>query len=112
MDEVRAARLARNESVFRELNEEIEELSDRFDVRSDAGEIDFVCECSSLHCGETVPLTRAAYEAIRNVGTRFVIRPEHDDPDVEEVVERHSTHWVVQKREGTPADRARRSDPR
>jgi hypothetical protein len=112
MDDLRDARLARNESVFRELNEEIEQLSDRFEVRLEGTGIDFVCECSSLDCGETVRLAREAYERVRQDGTRFVIRPEHHNAEVEDVVERHPEHWVVQKHEGVPADRARRSDPR
>ena len=112
MDDLRAARLARNEAVFRDLNEEIEQLSDRWEVRSDGREIAFVCECCSLECAEKVSLEREAYERVRENGARFVIGPEHHDPELEDVVERHPAHWIVQKHEGAPADRARRSDPR
>jgi hypothetical protein len=36
----------------------------------------------------------------------------HEDPDVEDVVERLEAYFVVQKRVGGPADLARESDTR
>jgi hypothetical protein len=47
---------------------------------------------------------------VRGDSTRFVIRPQHDAPDVEDVVERHEGYCVVRKHEGEPAELARRAD--
>jgi hypothetical protein len=50
------------------------------------------------------------YERIRSDPTQFVVRPGHDAPDVETVIERHESYWVVRKHEGDPAGLARRTD--
>jgi hypothetical protein len=45
-------------------------------------------------------LTSREYEAVRSEGTRFLVYPDasHTSPDLEEVVARHDTYWVVQKK--------------
>jgi hypothetical protein len=58
------------------------------------------------------PLPATAYEAIRRDPTRFAVKPGHEEPDVEDVVERLEAYFVVQKREGEPTDLARESDTR
>jgi hypothetical protein len=52
--DVSQVRLARNETLFRAVNERVELLSDRFDagVRHS-----FVCECSDLSCASQIELT-------------------------------------------------------
>ena len=102
----REARVAKNEVMFREVNERIRELAPA------GGATDFLCECGDAGCVEPVGLTLSDYERVRRDSTRFFVRPGHELPDVEAVVERNDEYLVVVKREGTPADIADANDPR
>jgi hypothetical protein len=87
-------RYVRNEWLFRDVNERIAEVNDKFEVE---GETEFLCECGQQTCLETLLLTRAQYEAVRGKGRRFVVVPGHEDGRVERVVERESGFLVVEK---------------
>jgi hypothetical protein len=92
-------RRARNEALFREVNERIVELeTDRggYD-RDDALLIGFVCECPREDCGETIEVTRGQYEAVRDNSRRFLVLNGHEDGDIAKVVERHENYLVVEK---------------
>lgn len=108
-DEARADRAARNEAVFRRVNERLEELNEGFQLVTDNAE--FVCECSQIDCAERMHLTLAKYEAVRSVPTHFIVKPDHVLPDEEHVVERHDEFIVVEKF-GHAGERARQLDPR
>lgn len=72
-----------------------------------------ICECSDHGCLERVgPLTLGEYEAVRADPRRFIIAANHQALDVERVLEMNATFWVVEKREGVPAEVARELDPR
>lgn len=106
----REARLARNEALFRGVNEKVKEV--RQGVGGDADDaIDFICECGSGDCIEEVPLRPSEYEEVRSVGTRFFVVPGHETLDVERVVESADRYLVVEKHpeESTVA---RATDPR
>lgn len=102
-------RLARNESLFRELNERINDVAGA--LGGDDHGYEFVCECSDSHCTERLTLTRAEYEHVRADGTRFVLARGHATPEVEHVVEHEDDHLVIEKI-GVAADVAARLDPR
>jgi hypothetical protein len=87
-------RYVRNEWLFRDVNERIAEVNEKFEVE---GETEFLCECGQQMCLETLLLTRAQYEAVRGKGRRFVVVPGHEDGRVERVVERESGFLVVEK---------------
>jgi hypothetical protein len=89
----RAERIALTEAAFRIANERMAAWEE---VPPDAAEL-FFCECSSLECRQRVPLTRAAYEAVRARSEWFVIAPGHEVPELEEVVERGGAHWIIEK---------------
>jgi hypothetical protein len=94
----RAARTARNESLFREVNERVKELNEAFDALSRNAE--WICECGNTECLEPIPMTHEEYEAVRARGSDcFFVKPDqaHVVPDVETIVERHERYWVVQK---------------
>jgi hypothetical protein len=107
MDE-RARRVGLNEALFRTVNDQVHGLSERFAVL--ARPMNIVCECERFDCYDRIELTLEEYERIRSDSTRFVIRPQHDAPDVEDVVERREGYWVVRKHEGEPAELACRAD--
>lgn len=99
----------RNEALFREVNERIEDVGTT--LLPDDQPMEFLCECDDRDCVEKVSATRAEYEAIRAVGTHFVVLPGHEDPDVEHVVHETERFLVVEK-EGEAAHEAEESDPR
>jgi hypothetical protein len=106
-------RVARNEALFREFNERVEDVAEAFDPREegDSLRIDFVCECGNLDCLERLELTRAAYEEVRSDPKRFVVAPGHENTQVERVVGRGKGYFVVEKFEEA-AEVAIENDPR
>ena len=109
MDE-RARRIGHNEALFREVNERIEKVSEELQV---AGEgLAILCECGYESCTERVEVSTADYERIRSDPTLFFVRPGHEIPDVEDVVERGDEFDVVRKQSGAPAELARELDTR
>jgi hypothetical protein len=99
----------RNEALFREVNERIEDVGTT--LLPDDQPMEFLCECDDRDCVEKVSATRAEYEAIRAVGTHFVVLPGHEDPAVEHVVHQTERFLVVEK-EGEAAHEAEESNPR
>ena len=101
----REVRAARNEDLFRRLNERLHALAEHARTGTTATATDdprqrFVCECASTDCSRVVELTTWEYTAVRAVGTRFLVFPDpsHTRRDLEEIVERNERYWVVQKR--------------
>ena len=89
-----ARRVGRNEALLREVNESIERGRWPGD---ESVPFRFRCECASLDCNETIRMTRSEYEHVRGDGRRFAIRPGHDAPACESVVETHEGYVVVEK---------------
>ena len=86
-------RLARNQALFREVNERVLELA----ADAQNGAIDFLCECSNDDCTQTIEIRRDSYEAVRARPTWFVIAPGHDISEIENVVEEYENFVVVEK---------------
>jgi hypothetical protein len=103
----RAEQLAKNEALFREINERIGETSEDWALESIAA----LCECGNRGCSETIELSAGEYEAVRAHGDHFVLVPGHEDLSVERIVETAAAHLVVEK-VGEGAQIARRLDPR
>jgi hypothetical protein len=100
------ARLARNEVMFRTINERIRELAGRFQ-HAPADSLAFVCECADETCVERVHLTAEQYDDVRAIPARFVVVPGHEaTPLVERVVHR-SEHFVIVQKVGIAADTVR-----
>lgn len=89
-----AQRAARNEEVFRSVNEQIEQGGELHGV---ASPMRFHCECDREACFETVELRPDEYRQVVERRYCFVVVPGHDDPQVERLIEEHETHWVVEK---------------
>ena len=101
-------RAARNESLFRAVNEEVEEAA----RGSSAMFTEFVCECSRVDCTERVSLTLTEYEEVRKIATHFVVRPDHVDGDVEVVVGSGEGRYLVVEKIGDAGRTAAALDPR
>ena len=105
----RDERIAKNEAVVRQINEEIEQARE---YRHHSSFTHIVCECGYDRCDEIIALTKEEYEGIRNDPRQFCVVQEHVIQDVESIVEEDDRFVIVAKREGTPAEVAIRTDPR
>jgi hypothetical protein len=105
----REERLAKNEALFRGVNERVREV--KVDAAHPEQRISFVCECGRETCLEEVELTPAEYEAVRAVSSQFVVKPGHEFTDVERVQTVNDRYAVVEKHEEEAAV-ARETDPR
>lgn len=105
----REERVARNEALFREVNERIRDVSEN---GAEASETEFVCECGDPECTKPVRLTLGEYEDVRRNPKHFAILPGHEVPDVEQIVARYDRFAVVEKTNPQAARVAVREDPR
>jgi hypothetical protein len=87
-------RLAKNEALFRVVNERLDEVGDAIPWSKTT---DYLCECSAAACIEIVELTNDEYERARSHPTRFVLVPGHQRPELERVVEEHERFLLVEK---------------
>jgi hypothetical protein len=104
----REERLAKNEVLFRSVNERIEQQAIRF---GGLDHYEFVCECSSSDCVARVSLSLIEYEHVRAAGTRFFVVPGHSNVEVEIVAESSLRYEIVEK-DGAAGIAAEFSDPR
>ena len=89
-------RAARNEALFREVNENIAHLEERFGTTE--AEPVFICECFNPDCTEQLAsVDLEIYERAREDPRRFLVLPGHHDPRVEQVVESHDDYLIVEK---------------
>jgi hypothetical protein len=106
----RHERLVRNETLFREVNERIEEVATHSSASADHL-YDFLCECSNADCTLLLHLTQPEYEQARNEPDTFVVAPGHELPEIERVVSRTERYQLV-KKHGEAAEFAEERDPR
>jgi hypothetical protein len=105
----RTRRVGANEALFRSVNEQVSDLNQTFLVE---GTLRIVCECGTPSCVEQIDISQPEYQAVRADSALFAIKPGHEIPDVETVVERHDDYFVVRKAPGAPQRIAREADPR
>ena len=106
----RARRIGLNEALFRQVNEQLEELADTF--RPESEPLELICECGNIECAEQIRLDRSEYEHLRSDALLFAVVHGHELPDVEEIVEHHPAYDVVQKRDAEARRVAEQTDPR
>lgn len=95
--EARQRRLANNQTLFRSINSHVVELNEHFEGFGQ-GSV-FVCECANTDCTEQVELSQADYERIRDNPRWFFVAAsdEHVFLEVDLVVERNTSYYVVEK---------------
>ena len=103
----RHARLARNEAIFREVNERIEQLAQRGELDS----LQILCECGNPDCKEPLRVSVAEYERLRQEPTDFFVAPGHVIPAIERVVDTTQRFDVVRKL-AEEGELAQKTDPR
>ena len=104
----REERLARNEALFREVNESVHDVHSEWSaIAPGSHALRVVCECSDDTCTEAIDVDPELYAAVREVRERFILLPGHEDLSIERVVEEADGYIVVEKT-GDGADIARR----
>ena len=94
----RFTRQARNEALFREVNERIAYLGERAEAWSPDGTVDFLCECGEDGgCGQRVRVPLEVYERVRSQDDRFVVKPGHETLEIERAVQWTDEYVVVDK---------------
>lgn len=101
-------REVRNETVARDLNEHIRGNGQERSPRTTS----YMCECSDGACLARVDLTTRQYEDVRSSALAFVIARDHENPEIDALLEEHDGFAVVRKLPGMPSRLAIAADPR
>lgn len=91
----RELRAARNQSLFRAVNEKLRGVNEAFSDFSDSYAI--ACECADTTCVETLQIPMQDYLDVREHPDRFVVLAAHIVADVERVVSSSNGYVVVEK---------------
>jgi hypothetical protein len=95
----RNERAARNQSIFREVNERVVALEQGGlqELDGDGSLVHAICECANAGCHEPIVMDIVGYTAVRSSPLLFVVKPGHEWPDVEHVVAERDGYVVVEK---------------
>jgi hypothetical protein len=91
----RERRLAENESLFRDINEQIRATAASYG--HDGHVYHWLCECSNRDCTLRLRMTLADYEETRENPARFIVAPGHELPEIEVVVEELPGYSILEK---------------
>ena len=108
MPEDPEGRVARNESIAREINEAIEHGSGPSDVQAPVA---FRCECGRFGCNKLIEVAIGEYERVRGHPRQFVLATGHEQPEFETIVDSGDGYVVVEKQDEA-GRRAEALDPR
>jgi hypothetical protein len=100
-------RIAKTESLFRDVNERIADSAQQLGLQ----QAELVCECADSACGHRIEASLDDYERVRTDGALFLVAPEHEHEEHEQVVETRAGYRVIVKLRAVGAA-ARRLNPR
>ncbi len=117
-------RLAENEVLFRQLNEQIQQGFDetnrlakednqpeyKISHGPDDRPLHFFCECSDENCRQRVLVNHHEYNKIHKRRDHFVIIPGHEHETIEHVVRREKEFYVIEKL-SPPPKKAKKLNP-
>ena len=92
----RDGRLARNETILRAANREIEHASTEVGEGL-ASDIEVLCECGRARCDAMLTLTIGEFETAHAEADRFIVARGHQDPEIETVVDDRGAYLIVDK---------------
>ena len=110
-DETADARIGKNEAIFREANDRLEDVN-RGKAAVTDGLLHVLCECADRDCTEQLAVPTSEYERVRSDATHFLVAPGHEDPSLEVVIAERGRYLVVRKQGDAPERIARATDPR
>lgn len=89
---VTGAEAARTQSLFRDVNERVVELTG-----PDTEQVTVLCECANEDCSSVLFVAPDEYEAVRRHPTHFLVHRGHVVPGVERVLASIDGYVVVEK---------------
>jgi hypothetical protein len=94
--EISSQRAARNQSLYREINETISELNRTY---AEAGfeTNEWICECADTECTTRLQATLDEYETVRSNPRTFIVSPGHLFPEVERALSENDRFTIVEK---------------
>jgi len=84
----REERLVQTEDFFRDVNEVIARTGG-------SNGSTFLCECANPHCNDTFDMTPHDLQTLHSEPGHYVVKPGHDVPDLEEVVQQQNGYAIV-----------------
>jgi len=97
MNPMTAERVARNDSIFRDVNEQINAKAKEHD-KGEEQAVPFICECADDHCTTIVPLSLEEHEDVRTDSRQFLTAFSHERFEgLVEIVSSNHNHLVVRK---------------
>jgi hypothetical protein len=103
-------RQARNQGLFREVNERIADLS--AGMAAEGHSQQFICECGQLGCMQQIELPLSVYARLRELPHAFVVLVGHEDLEQEKVLERGEGFLIVRIASPAPRERSAGEAPR
>jgi 5-bromo-4-chloroindolyl phosphate hydrolysis protein len=91
----REVRAARNQALFRAVNEKLRSLNEALNSMTE--EFVISCECADATCVQTLAIAGDDYMTVRANPRTFVVLPGHVYPDVENFVRETESYVVVEK---------------
>lgn len=107
-------RLAENQVIFRQSNEQVQMELEKLRKTAEAEgrdsllpDIDmplhFYCECSDEKCRQRIILKSSEYKALHQNSSQFILIPGHSIPELERTVKATDQYIVVEKYKTPPA---------
>ncbi|HWC13884.1 MAG TPA: hypothetical protein VG929_04755 [Actinomycetota bacterium] len=93
MDDSSPQRAAKNEALTRSLNEGLARGEEKWPSEQPT----FICECSDLSCVQEIVVSLEDYRSIHEERQCFIVRPGHETPEIETIVEERDGFHVVEK---------------
>jgi hypothetical protein len=107
LDGEREERVARNEAVFRQANED---LRARIGLEQADQQLPFLCECGDDRCTTVIVVPLETYELARSEPAHFLIATGHRQLASEQVTSRGEGYEIIEKH-GRAGEIARESAP-
>lgn len=95
MDDLQQARIAINESRFRDANERARHGMEDAGIHPESFTI--MCECALSECDDMIELTWESYLRARANRSWFIVLPDHVIDASERTIERHDGCWFIVK---------------
>jgi hypothetical protein len=108
IDSTSERRMAENEMVFRQANDQIRESLEEVKKRAveeglprmletDEMKLDFYCECSDENCRERISMSVGEYKRAHTKKNEFTVLPSHEVLAIERILRGEPNYFVVEK---------------